>query len=69
MDEARVRADVLGDAGEERDHVVLHLALDLGDARGVEAGAPADRSSAAPGITPRSASTSQTASSTRSQKP
>ena len=43
VDEARVGTDVLGDAGEERDHVVLHLALDLGDARGVEAGARADR--------------------------
>ena len=33
VDEARVGADVLGDVGQERDHVVAHLALDLGDAR------------------------------------
>ena len=43
VDEARVGTDVLGDAGGERDHVVLHLALDLGDARDVEARALADR--------------------------
>jgi hypothetical protein len=43
VDEARVGTDLLGDAGEERDDVVLHLALDLGNARGVEAGARADR--------------------------
>ena len=42
VDEARIGTDVLGDAGGERDHVVLHLALDLGDARDVEAGARAD---------------------------
>jgi hypothetical protein len=43
VDEPRLRADVLGDVGEERDHVMADLRLDLGDARGVEAGARADR--------------------------
>ena len=33
VDEARVRADELGEVGEEGDDVVLHLALDLVDAR------------------------------------
>src|SRR5438045_4053532 len=36
MNEARLGADVLGEARQERDHVVLHLALDLVDARDVE---------------------------------
>ncbi len=42
MHEARRRPHVLGHVGEEGDHVVAHLALDLGDALGVEVGALAD---------------------------
>src|SRR2546430_1167599 len=43
MNEARLGADVLGEARQERDHVVLHLALDLVDARDVEAALLPDR--------------------------
>ena len=69
VDEARRRADVLGDVGQERDHVVAHARLDLGDARRRRSAARARISaSASGGISPRSASTSQTASSTSSQR-
>ena len=40
MHEARLRADDLGEVREERDHVVLGLALDRVDARDVEGRAP-----------------------------
>ncbi len=43
MQEARLRPDMLGDRGEEGDHVVLHLPLDLVDAGDVEAAALPDR--------------------------
>ena len=43
MEEARLWPDMLGDRGEEGDHVVLHLALDLVDAGDVEAAALLDR--------------------------
>ncbi len=43
MEEARLGADMLGDRGEEGDHVVLHLPLDLIDAGDVEAAALLDR--------------------------
>ena len=36
MHEARLRPDDLGEMGQEGDHVVLDLALDLVDARDVE---------------------------------
>ena len=38
VDEARLRADDLGEMGQERDDVVLHLALDRVDALHVEGG-------------------------------
>src|SRR5882724_2331374 len=41
MHEARFGADDLGKVREEGDDVVLHLALDLVDARDVEGGGPA----------------------------
>ncbi len=41
MHEARLRPDDLGEMGEERDHVMLDLALDLVDARDVERRVPA----------------------------
>ena len=44
VDPARIRSDVLRDVGQERDHIVAHLALDLGDARHVEPCTRADRS-------------------------
>jgi len=43
MREARFGSHMLGEAGEEGDHVVLDLALDLVDARDVEAAPGADR--------------------------
>ena len=43
MHEARFRADMLGEAGQERDDVVLDLALDGVDAVDVESAALADR--------------------------
>src|SRR6185295_17145415 len=36
MHEARIVADELGEVRQERDHIVLHFAFDLIDARGVE---------------------------------
>ena len=53
------RADDLGEVGEEGDDVVLHLALDLVDARDVEDGLrPFSQivSAASSGMTPSSAS-------------
>ena len=59
VDEARLRADDLRQVGQERDDVVLHLALDVVDPLDVEGGLRAllpDRSRpAAFGTTPRSA--------------
>ncbi len=43
VDEARLRPDMLGDVGEERDRLVMHLALDLADARDLELAALAQR--------------------------
>ena len=43
MHEAGGRADMLGEIGEEGDHVVLGLALDLVDARRIEAAELPDR--------------------------
>ena len=43
MEEARLRPHMLGDRGEEGDHVVLYLALDLIDAGDVEAAPLLDR--------------------------
>ena len=63
MHEARVRADELGEVGQEGDDVVLGHPLDLVDARDVELGLAAllpDRLRAPPsGSTPISASASQ----------
>ena len=38
VDEARVGAELLLEAGEQRDHLVLHAVLDLEDAADVDAG-------------------------------
>jgi hypothetical protein len=43
MEETRLGPHMLGDRGEEGDHVVLHFALDLVDAGDVEAAALPDR--------------------------
>ena len=63
MDEARVRADELGEMGEEGDDVVLGHPLDLVDARDVELGlarpSPRSPSPHSFGMTPISASASQ----------
>ena len=40
MDEARLGPDALGQGAQEGDDVVLRLALDLGHARQIDAGAP-----------------------------
>ena len=65
---ARRLAHRLRDLREERDHVVAHLALDLGHARDVDARAGAQLGGGRAGITPRAASSSETASSTSSQR-
>lgn len=49
MDVARRRADVLGDVGEERDHVVIGRPLDLANPFDVEFRAPLDRREIFPG--------------------
>ena len=57
--EARLRADMLGDIGQEGDHVVPCLALDLVDARDLEGALLAHRRAALSGMTPSSACASQ----------
>ena len=52
VQEARLRADDLGDVGQEGDDVVLHLALDLVDALDVERAALPQRLRSPAGICP-----------------
>jgi hypothetical protein len=60
MDEAGFLTDMLGKVGEEGDDVVLHLALDLVDARRIDLALATlpDRLGASFGTTPSSASAS-----------
>ena len=59
MNEARFLAHVFGQVGEEGDHVVVGLALDLVDTLDLEGAALPHPLAAASGITPSSAWASQ----------
>ena len=60
-------ANVFGEIGEKRDHVMFHFALDGVDARDLEGAALHTAAAAAWGITPNSACASQACASISNQ--